>query len=106
LALKNLSGIFLNAKGGFCHILVRRVSIISRMKPPPNIDVLADSNPVWPPRESSKELKQSLFSLLLEIESRLRAETRSSVRRAGKKHAFKDPFYQRPSEPNLSRYVE
>jgi hypothetical protein len=42
----------------------------------PSPDSLSGSLPVWPQNLGSEQPHQSLFSLLLEIETRLRAEAR------------------------------
>jgi hypothetical protein len=46
------------------------------MKSPPTADALLASLPVWQRNLASVQSDQSLFSLLLEIETRLRAEAR------------------------------
>jgi hypothetical protein len=67
------------------------------MNPPSRDDAVSESLPLWPPNLSNERTHQSLFSLLLEIESRLRAEQRAKQpkRLPGKNH-----------QPHLSRYIE
>jgi hypothetical protein len=69
------------------------------MNSPSRYDAASESLPVWPPTLSNERTHQSLFSLLLEIENRLRAEERAKQRKRvpGKNH-------KRPE--HLSRYIE
>jgi hypothetical protein len=77
------------------------------MKHPPSGGVLLGSFPVWLDRLNSERPPQSLFSVLLQIESELRTETRGDSLiqpRQGKLAKFKN--YKRQRVENLSRYIE
>ena len=61
--------------------------------------------PAWELDLSRKQPDQSLFSLLLEIETKLRAETRKdSLLQARQRELVKSKNYQRTEK--LSRYIE
>ena len=61
--------------------------------------------PGWQLELTRKQPDQSLFSLLLEIESKLRAEARGdSLVQAGERKLAKSKSCQRSE--NLSRYIE
>jgi hypothetical protein len=63
------------------------------MKPPPITEASSESPPFLPGSLDTKPLNQSLFSLLLEIESQLRAEARQdSLLRARQLAAAKRKF--------------
>jgi hypothetical protein len=72
------------------------------MKSPPSKE---NKLPDWELDLSREQPDQSLFSLLLEIESKLRAETRSdSLLQARQRKLAKSKNYQRSEK--LSRYIE
>ena len=77
------------------------------MKPPSIDDVLCGTLPASLGNYGSDSPHPSLFSLLLEIESRLRAETRRDSRlQARKRKPGQGQNYRRPRVENLSRYIE
>jgi hypothetical protein len=72
------------------------------MKSPPS---KANSLPAWELDLIREQPDQSLFSLLLEIERKLRADTRSdSLLQARQQKLAKSKNYRRSE--NLSRYIE
>ena len=85
-------------------IVLAFIPIQSRMKFPRSNDDVSDSGDSLPTLLRSLgngRPPQSLFSLLLEIENRLRAEARD-----GQRILAKGKNYRRPGAENLSRYVE
>ena len=76
------------------------------MKHPPT-DFLSQSLPVWLEELSGERPYQSLFSSLLEIENRLRAETGTGFPdKAEPRKLGKGQNDGRPPSEKLSRYVE
>jgi hypothetical protein len=76
------------------------------MKSHPRNDVHSGSLPDWPQNPSVEQSSQSLFSLLLEIESQLRAEARRDSRlTAGKRNSTREEV-PRQAVKFPSRYVE
>jgi len=72
------------------------------MKSPPSKQ---NTLPAWELALSREQPDQSLFSLLLEIESKLRAEARSDcLLQARQRELAKSKNYQRSE--NLSRHIE
>jgi hypothetical protein len=72
------------------------------MRSPPSKE---NTLPLWELDLSREQPDQSLFSLLLEIERKLRAQTRSdSLLQVRQRKLAKSKTYQRPE--NLSRYIE
>ena len=77
------------------------------MKSPPTADALFTSLPVWQRNLGTEQSDQSLFSLLLEIETRLRAEARrDSLLQTHRRKPAKRKNSKRLRVENLSRYIE
>jgi hypothetical protein len=77
------------------------------MKSARNNDVFSGFLSVWARDIGSERSDQSFFSLLLEIESRLRAEARSdSLLQPGPRKSPKGKNQKRPVVERLSRYIE
>jgi len=77
------------------------------MKSPSIYDGLGGPLPACLGNLGSDSSHPSLFSLLLEIESRLRAETRrDSLLQARQRKPGQGQNYRRPRVENLSRYIE
>ena len=75
------------------------------MKAKPMKTLLASDVVCWSGKlEGTRKRDQSLFSLLLEVESRLRTEARNDPIEQRKRSQEKDP--QRSRVNNLSRYRE
>jgi hypothetical protein len=72
------------------------------MKSPRSPDVPPGSLPVW--RDLSAN--QSIFSLLLEIEGRLRADNRPTSLQRGQNKLGQGRNRRQPRTERLSRYVE
>ena len=88
-----------------------RLFTISRlaplMKSSLTADALSASLSVWPRNFSSEQSDQSFFSLLLEIETRLRAEARQdSLLQANRRRPARRKNHKRPGVENLSRHIE
>jgi hypothetical protein len=79
----------------------------AKMKAPAIDGVLSGSLPLWLSKFDRERPPQSLFSLLLQIESQLRSETRSDslIQPRQRKFAKSKDLKQRGAQ-NLSRYVE
>ena len=77
------------------------------MKSPLIVDAPSGFLSVWPRNLGGEQSHQSLFSLLLEIETQLRAQARRDSRllASHRKHDKRKSF-RRPKVENLSRYIE
>ena len=104
LSLIDLSGLFLSAQTNIYDYTPRRAAL---MKSPPTTDALFASLPIWHRNLGSEQSDRSLFSLLLEIETRLRAEARrDSLVQTHRRRPAKRKNTKRLGVENLSRYIE
>ncbi len=78
------------------------------MKSPPSDRALLESLSVWLRDLTNAQPGQSLFSLLLEVERRIRTETRRNSRllQAEPREAVNGESHERQEIKNLSRYIE
>jgi hypothetical protein len=81
---------------------LRSVRHASRMKTPRSPDILPGSLPVW----RNLSANQSIFSLLLEIESHLRAVNRATSLQGAAHRLGQARNRQQPRTERLSRYIE
>jgi hypothetical protein len=81
---------------------LRSVRHPSRMKTPRSPDVPPGSLPVW----RNLSANQSIFSLLLEIESQLRAANRAASLQSVAQRLGQGRNRQQPRTERLSRYIE